>query len=509
MMKKTFALWLLAATLSKALFAQERHEPVIESIKLETGDTPDRFPREKQKLAFENARFRIAQFTDLHWTPKSAKCAETTATIRAVLEAEKPHLAVLTGDIVTDTPAVEGWKAVIRIFEEARTPFVVTMGNHDPEVMKRDEIFDLLIQSPCYVGTKGPEHFRGRGNCAIAIEGMNGNTQVRTKALLYCIDSNDYRPTDKHGHYDWIHFDQIHWYLQTSRGFAAYNDRKPIPALAFFHIPLPEYKHVIARKAYFGEFREAGIGSPEVNSGILSAFIEQGDVMGVFTGHDHNNDFIGMEQGIALAYGRVSGSDAYGTLTRGARIIELHEGLMRFDTWISTPEGRGPVFHYPSALTSEDERDMPYLPAVKVNPKEPGVAYTYYEGPCKRTEQIASMTAVKTGTMPNFSIRAAASDDHFAYEFTAWLKIDQRGVYRFYTHSDDGTVLFIDGQKVVDNDGGHSARRAEGKVALEAGFHQLRLLYFEDYMGQTLEVGYSSRDIFSQPLPDRILYVKK
>ncbi len=358
-MKKTFLLWLLAATFAKALFAQERDEFVIGNIKLETGDTPERFPQKKHNLAFENARFRIAQFTDLHWTPKSAKCAETMAIIRAVLEAEKPHLAVLTGDIVTAAPALEGWKAVIRIFEEARTPFVVTMGNHDPEVMNRDTIFDLLLQSPCYVGTKGPERFRGRGNCAVTVKGGDGKTHVRTKALLYCIDSNDYRPTDKHGRYDWIHLDQIHWYLQTSRGFAAYNDRKPIPALAFFHIPLPEYKHLVDRKAYSGEFREAGIGSPEVNSGMLSAFIEQGDVMGVFTGHDHDNDFIGVEQGIALAYGRVSGADAYGTLTRGARIIELHEGLMRFDSWISTPDGRGPVFRYPPAPTPDDERSSP------------------------------------------------------------------------------------------------------------------------------------------------------
>ena len=43
------------------------------------------------------------------------------------------------------------------------------------------------------------------------------------------------------------------------------------------------------------------------------------------------------------------------------------------------------------------------------------------------------------------------------------MKIPERGVYRFYTFSDDGSKLYIDGKLIVDNDGGHSGRRAEGK----------------------------------------------
>ena len=36
--------------------------------------------------------------------------------------------------------------------------------------------------------------------------------------------------------------------------------------------------------------------------------------MGVFVGHDHDNDFIGIDKGIALGYGRVTGADAYGEM---------------------------------------------------------------------------------------------------------------------------------------------------------------------------------------------------
>lgn len=383
----------------------------------------------QKQFFFKDGRFVVAQFTDLHWMPGSAKCAETAATIRAVLAAEHPDIAILSGDVVTDDPAMDGWKSVVDIFNEAKMPFVVMMGNHDAEYLTRNEIYDFLLKSPYYVGAKGPEDIMGCGNCVISIYSPEKKDQV--EALLYCMDSNDYQPNKIYGAYDWIHF----------------------------------------------------------------------------VGHDHDNDFIGIDKGIALGYGRVTGADAYGELTRGARIIELYEDQFKFDTWISTPSGREAAYYYPSGLNSDEEQSMAYLPATGTSPKKQGVAYTYYEGKCKRVADIAACNKVKEGVMKNFSVEEAAVPDHFAYDFRTLVKIPERGVYRFYTFSDDGSKLYIDGKLIVDNDGGHSGRRAEGKVALEAGYHELHLLYFEDYMGQELEVGYSGRNVLETVLPDTMLFV--
>ena len=40
---------------------------------------------------------------------------------------------------------------------------------------------------------------------------------------------------------DRLTFDQINWYRQQSAAYKAQNGGQPLPALAFFHIPLPEY----------------------------------------------------------------------------------------------------------------------------------------------------------------------------------------------------------------------------------------------------------------------------
>lgn len=459
----------------------------------------------QKQLSFKEGKFKIAQFTDLHWTPKSPNCAETEAIIRAVLKAENPDIALLTGDVVTEDPAMDGWKSVAAIFDEAKVPFVVTMGNHDAEHMAKDAIYDYLLKSPYYVGTKGPEDIMGRGNCVIPV--YDSPKKGKVEALLYCIDSNDYQPNKLYGLYDWIHFDQIAWYRGQSARFTKANGGNPVPALAFFHIPLLEYNEIIGDGKTYGYNGEGEVASSDLNSGMFTSFLEMKDVMGVFVGHDHENDYLGIYKGLALGYGRVTGTDAYGSLTRGARIIELQEGKFKFDTWITTPAGREAEYYYPSGLNSEEAQAMTYQPARKATAGKHGVAYTYYEGKCKRVADIASCKVAKEGSMKNFSIKDAAAADHFAYDFRTWIRIPERGVYRFYTFSDDGSMLFIDGKRVVDNDGGHSSRRAEGKIALEKGLHELHVLYFEDYMGQELEVGYAGRNIPEAPIPDEQLFL--
>lgn len=457
----------------------------------------------QKSVAFREGKLKIVQLTDIHWDPQSKNCAQTAKTIETVLALEKPDIAMLTGDVVTEKPGPEGWKAIIALLEKAQVPFTVMMGNHDAEVMPKQEIYDLLAQSPYFIGEKGPETIHGCGNYVVPVYGADHKT---TKALLYCIDSNDYPESKDYGTYDWIHFDQVAWYRQTSARFTKENGGNPLPALAFFHIALPEYDAIPNNGTMLGEKNE-GSGASKINSGLFASFIEMGDVMGAFVGHDHDNDFIGTHYQIALAYGRVTGTDAYGDLERGMRVIELKENERSFDTWVRTPSKKGDIFYYPSGLTSLDEEQMSYLPATTTKAGKPGVAYTYYEGKFKSTADVLKAKPVKEGTFRNFSIKEAAADDHFGYQFRSLINIPEKGVYKFHIYSDDGARLFIDGQEVIDNDGSHSAGEATGKVALEKGFHEICVIYFEDYMGQALEIGITGKNLPKQVLPDGMLFL--
>ena len=84
----------------------------------------------QKQLAFKDGKFKIVQFTDIHWDQKSSKCAKTVATIQSVLKAENPDVAMLTGDVVTANPGLEGWKSVIGSLRRPRYRLRPAMGNH-------------------------------------------------------------------------------------------------------------------------------------------------------------------------------------------------------------------------------------------------------------------------------------------------------------------------------------------------------------------------------------------
>ena len=129
------------------------------------------------------------------------------------------------------------------------------------------------------------------------------------------------------------------------------------------------------------------------------------------------------------------------------------------------------------------------MPPVRKIPAVNGVNYRYYEGNITHTSMIEKASLKASGVLPEPTIDFVTAEDHYGIVFHGYIDVPQTGVWEFATCSDDGSVLFVDGVPVVDNDGGHSAITAIGRVPLEKGIHQFRLLYFEDYEGQ--ELGWS------------------
>ena len=77
--------------------------------------------------------------------------------------------------------------------------------------------------------------------------------------------------------------------------------------------------------------------------------------------------------------------------------------------------------------------------------------------------------------------------------FTGYINIAEDGLYSFYTYSDDGSYIRIDGQMVVDSDGPHSRVERSGQAALKKGLHEVEARYF-DHSGGILEAGWIMPD---------------
>jgi hypothetical protein len=70
-------------------------------------------------------------------------------------------------------------------------------------------------------------------------------------------------------------------------------------------------------------------------------------------------------------------------------------------------------------------------------------------------------------------------DEWFGINFNGNLKVDVAGEYEFKLVSDDGSILYLDGMELINNDGTHSAQAISKKVKLTAGTHRINLKYFQ------------------------------
>lgn len=66
---------------------------------------------------------------------------------------------------------------------------------------------------------------------------------------------------------------------------------------------------------------------------------------------------------------------------------------------------------------------------------------------------------------------------------TGYVVITENDTYAFELTSDDGSVLYVDGAKLIDNDNNHGATVATGVKALRKGVHAFRLDYAQTGAG--------------------------
>lgn len=114
---------------------------------------------QKPNLKFnKDGKFKIVQFTDVHYIHGNPKSAISIERINEVLDAEKPDLVLFTGDVIYGQPAEEGMRTILNLAANRKIPFGVTFGNHDNEQgLTRTQLFDIIQTIPYNL-----DRFRGR-----------------------------------------------------------------------------------------------------------------------------------------------------------------------------------------------------------------------------------------------------------------------------------------------------------------------------------------------------------
>lgn len=79
-----------------------------------------------------------------------------------------------------------------------------------------------------------------------------------------------------------------------------------VPSLAFVHVPVPEFMDLWNRGAARGSKHET-VNCPMHDSRLFRAAREMG-ISAIYSGHDHDNNYEGVLDGVRLAYGHKTGA---------------------------------------------------------------------------------------------------------------------------------------------------------------------------------------------------------
>ncbi len=288
--------------------------------------------------------------------------------IEYMLDTYKPDLVVLGGDNTVGPKETksDAIKELVSPFVKNKVYFTLVFGNHDHEQgVDKEELLKMYQKHGgkyCLAYDADPSLH----GCAIHNLPVLSSDGKEIKFNIWLFDTNTYvydenDPTKRLG-YDSVREDQVKWYNET---YAELKEEAggTVHSLAFQHMVPPEvYDAMFPRffiemspltetynngriypiflpktSAFKGHLYEPP--SPGVfNYGQYDAMVKNGDVLGIFAGHDHINSYEIKHKGIKIVNTPGVTFNAYGNeFVRGSRVITVNEDdTSEFDSDVMT-----------------------------------------------------------------------------------------------------------------------------------------------------------------------------
>ena len=133
-----------------------------------------------------------------------------------------------------------------------------------------------------------------------------------------------------------------------------------------------------------------------------------------------------------------------------------------------------------------------YSPSVKVAPSTPGLKAVWHDYKGDNCKDITSGKKNGTYAIEDVMIPSKVKGN-IGLIITGFINVPKDDVYTFALLSDDGSILKIDKELVIDNDGPHAPREIVSEKAMKAGYHPIEIQYF-DHNGGTLKLQVSGSD---------------
>ena len=116
-----------------------------------------------------------------------------------------------------------------------------------------------------------------------------------------------------------------------------------------------------------------------------------------------------------------------------------------------------------------------------------GLKAEYFEGEWRTVPKFDDLTTAKAEVVQRIGVDFSGREENFGLRYMGYIEIPRDGLYRFSVLSDDGSVLWLAGAKVVDNDGLHAPQEKSASIWLRAGLYPLELGFFQLGGARSLE----------------------
>jgi outer membrane protein assembly factor BamB len=162
----------------------------------------------------------------------------------------------------------------------------------------------------------------------------------------------------------------------------------------------------------------------------------------------------------------------------------------------------------PGFVVVEDLKRVEYEQMSDPGNISPGLNYDYFEGAFSRVDKLDDLTPRSSGVFDKVKVKPETGVNEYGYIYDGYILVPSEGVYTFYITSNDGSKLYINGEELIDNDGGHSAIEKSGKIALQPGEYPFRVKYFQMGGGQALDVSWEGPGFRKKEITAQVLFHK-
>lgn len=145
------------------------------------------------------------------------------------------------------------------------------------------------------------------------------------------------------------------------------------------------------------------------------------------------------------------------------------------------------------AMQTAEYRQEAYSPAQALPDKkmEEGVRMVYHEFKGRTCAEIEEAKVVRSYTLDSVSVPAKL-EGWLGLVYEGYIEVPAEGIYTFALTSNDGSMLYVDGQMLIDNDGPHGDTKLTAQRALAEGWHKIRVEYFDMNNGGMLSLQWAA-----------------